>query len=362
MRDMVEEGIRDSGQDLEIRGSDGTIRARGLRNSSERTMLFLPEVRVRVGSWIVDEFGSEYHIEDVSPLSDEGQTVAVKAHYKTKAQHEAEQQASRPPEPSGADGLRRRFLGAIFAIAGGNPTQAVSWTEVAPWMGWDRDDQDRFDDALAIASYLENAGLITVESNARSAYLITEAGLDAVAVDPQMAMPPEILATPDEFSSAAPIGEAPIEIQESLGRFKEDHPDPADAAFIMMRFGNTRAHAAITDAVRNGLAAHGIRGIRADDKRYHDHMFFNILTYLHGCGLGVAIYDRIETETYNPNVALEVGYLFAMRKPVCLLKDQTLTTLPTDLVGQLYDPFDPQDAGGTIPSVLSKWLSDKSLV
>ncbi len=45
----------------------------------------------------------------------------------------------------------------------------------------------------------------------------------------------------------------------------------------------------------------------------------------------MAIYERIETQTYNPNVALEVGYLFAMRKPVCLLKDRTLDTLPQTL-------------------------------
>ena len=89
----------------------------------------------------------------------------------------------------------------------------------------------------------------------------------------------------------------------------------------MMQFGQTKAHTEITEAVRTGLEAHGIKGIRADDKRYHDNLFYNVLTYMHGCGLGMAIYERIETQTPNPNVALEVGYLFAMRKPVCLLKD-----------------------------------------
>lgn len=282
----------------------------------------------------------------------------------------ADRESSMPINPfRGVEDLRRRFIGAIYAIAGGNPTQHVSWLEVAPWMGWDRDDSDRFDDALGIADYLERSGLITIESDAGSRYLITEEGMSEVEEDPAIsmppeiiAMPPEILATPDEFSTAAPVGKTPIEIQESFGRFREDYPDPSKVAFIMMRFGSTGAHTEITEAVRQGLAAHGIEAVRADDKRYHDHVFFNILTYLHGCGLGIAIYDRIETDTYNPNVALEVGYLFAMRKPVCLLKDQSLATLPTDLVGRLYDPFDPQHADKTIPSVLSKWLSDKDLV
>lgn len=295
-------------------------------------------------------------------------SVRLTASGVSKAEYEASRSSWFDEQFAGIDNLRLRFLGAIYAMAGGNPTQRVSWTDVAPWMGWDRDDLDRFDDALEIANYLERSGLISVKTDARSTYLITERGLSEVETDPSIAMPPEILAmppeidlTPDEFSTAAPVGTTPVEILESIDRFREDYPDPKKVAFIMTRFGKTRAHSDITDAIRRSLADHGIDGVRADDKRYHDHVFFNILTYLHGCGLGVAVYDRIEAETYNPNVALEVGYLFAMRKPVCLLKDQTLATLPTDLVGQLYDPFDPQDAHGTIPPVLSKWLSDKGL-
>ena len=87
-------------------------------------------------------------------------------------------------------------------------------------------------------------------------------------------------------------------------------------------------HNEITEAVKEGLREEAIKGVRADDKRYHDDLFYNILTYMHGCGLGMAIYDRIDAETYNPNVALEVGYMFALRKPVCLLKDQTLWCEP----------------------------------
>ena len=256
----------------------------------------------------------------------------------------------------------RRFLGAIYSIAGGNPTQYISWTEVAPWMGWDRDDQDSFEEGLEIARSLARSGFITIESDAGSVYRITDEGLAEVEADPSITMPPDILATPDEFSDEAPVGEAPLEIQESLHRFRADHPDPVKVAFIMMQFGQTKAHTAITEAVRSGLDEAGIEGVRADDKRYHDYLFYNVLTYLHGCGLGMAIYERIEAETHNPNVALEVGYMFAMRKPVCLLKDQTLATLPADLVGRLYDPFDPQDPAGTIAPLVSKWLSDKGLL
>jgi hypothetical protein len=167
--------------------------------------------------------------------------------------------------------------------------------------------------------------------------------------------------TPDEFSHITQVGETPVEIQESLERFKEDHPDSARTAFMLMQFGQTRAHEEIAAAIKEGLAVHGIIGVRADDRQYHDDLFPNVLTYMHGCGLGIAVFERIEAERFNPNVALEVGYMFAMRKPVCLLKDRTLDTLHADLVGKLFRQFDTQNPGETIPPVVSKWLSDKGL-
>ncbi|MEJ7872098.1 MAG: hypothetical protein WKF67_07540 [Rubrobacteraceae bacterium] len=160
---------------------------------------------------------------------------------------------------------------------------------------------------------------------------------------------------------AGTLDGTPVEILESLRYFQQDHPDPAKTAFIMMEFGDSWAHAAIANAIKEVLEKHGIEGVRADDKRYHDHLYFNVQTYMHGCGMGVAVHDRIKADSHNPNVALEVGYLFALRKPVCLLKEKTLATLPTDLVGWMYEPFDTLNPGETIPLLVSKWLSDKGL-
>ena len=152
--------------------------------------------------------------------------------------------------------------------------------------------------------------------------------------------------------------ESPITIQESLEKFKENHPDPTKVAFIMMQFGKTKAHEEIVKAIRSVLDSHGIRGVKANDKEYHEDLFSNVQTYLYGCGFGVAVFELIEAEYFNPNVSLEVGYMLAMKKPVCLLKDQTCKTLQTDLVGKLYKVFDPHDPDKTIPKEISQWLSD----
>ena len=156
-----------------------------------------------------------------------------------------------------------------------------------------------------------------------------------------------------------PNSSFPIEIQESLARFRADHPDKGKVAFIMMKFGQTDLHEKVVKGIKSALEPHGITGLRADDKQYHDDLFDNMLTYIFGCGLGVAVFERIESDEFNPNVSLEVGYLMALRKPVCLLKDRTLMSLHSDLVGKLYKPFDPQNPIKSIPPVLRQWLADK---
>jgi hypothetical protein len=154
---------------------------------------------------------------------------------------------------------------------------------------------------------------------------------------------------------------APPEIKDSLARFRLNHPEPQKVAFLMMRFGKTKAHQNIVSSVTSALDPLGITVVRADDRQYHDDLFPNVLTYIYGCGFGIAVFERIEKEEFNPNVALEVGYMFAMKKQVCLLKDKTLSTLHADLVGKLYRVFDPMDPSGSIPEELTKWLKDKGL-
>jgi len=154
----------------------------------------------------------------------------------------------------------------------------------------------------------------------------------------------------------------PLEITESLERFLRDYPEIHRNAFVMMKFGKTKAHDLIIDAIRSTLDQYSIHALRADDKQYHDDLFPNVLTYIYGCRFGIAVFERLEEDDFNPNVSLEVGYMIALKKSVCLLKDKTLKNLHTDLVGKLYKTFDPQDAENTIPPDLEKWLRDKDLI
>jgi hypothetical protein len=151
----------------------------------------------------------------------------------------------------------------------------------------------------------------------------------------------------------------PPELRDSLERFRADYPDSQRVSFVMMRFGKTLAHQKITAAIENALESAGMVAVRADAKLYHDELLSNVLTYVYGCGSGVAVFERLEEQTFNPNVSLEVGYMLALKKPICLLKDKTLKTLHTDLIGRVYKEFDPQTPDTTIPTQLTAWLKDK---
>ncbi|HEX9973116.1 MAG TPA: hypothetical protein VGD14_13680 [bacterium] len=152
------------------------------------------------------------------------------------------------------------------------------------------------------------------------------------------------------------------EINSSLDAIFKDYPKNEKLAFIVMQFGITPAHARIVEAIKSVLRRNDIVALRADDKEYHNDLYYNVLTYIYRCNFSICIFDRIESDQFNPNVALEVGYLLSLGKPICLLKDKTLKALPTDLVGKLYKEFDPQSPESDIEKELTKWLNDKSII
>jgi hypothetical protein len=167
---------------------------------------------------------------------------------------------------------------------------------------------------------------------------------------------------------AAPIGypgetvEDPLELVPFLEELRSDFPDPRKSAFIIMRFGASRRHKDILDAIRQTLERHGIVALRADDRAYAESLMPNVRTYMHGCGFGIAVFDRIESEMHNPNVALEVGYMLALGKRVCLLKDRSMLRLPTDIVGSLYSEFDIDEIDASIQESLDRWLKQRKLI
>jgi hypothetical protein len=151
-------------------------------------------------------------------------------------------------------------------------------------------------------------------------------------------------------------------VSDSVRKFQLEYPDPRKVAFIIMPFKTTNAHKKIFSIIDGTLNECNIRALRADSKMYHDELWLNIVTYMSGCGFGIAVLERLISNEVNPNVSLEIGYMFGLHKPVCLLKDENINKLQSDLVGKLYHDFDTQNPDETIPPLLKKWLSDKGFI
>ena len=210
---------------------------------------------------------------------------------------------------------------------------------------------------ITVMSILERDGLINIDAIRKAGALkCTVAGSAYQAVDSEFR---------DE-AGTRPISELaqqhPPEISMSLDRLRQKYPDPKKLGFLVMRFTGTKPFSEIVQAIKATGEKHGLTIVRADDQEFHADLLGNVRTYLHGCGFGIAVYERIETNDPNANVGLEVGYFLAMNKPVLLLKDETLPSIQSDLAGKLYKEFDPHDPEGTIPPVMDKWLQDYGIV
>lgn len=144
--------------------------------------------------------------------------------------------------------------------------------------------------------------------------------------------------------------------------FRKDHPEGEMSAFVMMRFDKTGVHTSIFDEIKKTLQQYKIVAVRADDRAYSDDLFQNVQTYMHASTIGIAVFERITKKEFNPNVALEVGYMLGLGKPVCLLKESYLERLNTDLLGRVYYEFDSLRPSETIGPALADWLKAKGLV
>ncbi len=68
-----------------------------------------------------------------------------------------------------------------------------------------------------------------------------------------------------------------------------------------MRFAAPKPFARIVDVIQKTASKHHLSVVRADQNEFHAELWGNVRTYLHGCGFGVAVYERIETEESNAN-------------------------------------------------------------
>jgi len=149
---------------------------------------------------------------------------------------------------------------------------------------------------------------------------------------------------------------APRQLERALELFYREFPPSAAIGFVAMRFGDTTEHLYITELLKHVQAITKIRILRADHQIYHPDLFENVRVYMHACAFSLAFFEDAESRGFNPNVAIEVGYLQAINKPTLLLKSTSLSTLPTDILGRLYLRFNAKDPIEQLVEQVATWV------
>jgi hypothetical protein len=143
--------------------------------------------------------------------------------------------------------------------------------------------------------------------------------------------------------------------------FLRDHPTPERNVFLMMRFRAGPQYDEIHKAIREAVGLYGLNLLRADDRDYTGDLWDNVCLYMLGSRFGVAVFEEIDVREFNPNVALELGFMIAHGKRCLLLKDQRMPRMPTDIVGKLYREFDSYNIPSTIGGAVGRWALDIGL-
>ncbi len=98
--------------------------------------------------------------------------------------------------------------------------------------------------------------------------------------------------------------------------------------------------------------------LRADDKNYSDDLWENVCLYMLGCNYGVAVFEEIDEREFNPNIALELGFMMAANKRCLIMKDSRMPKMPTDIIGKLYKLLDTYHIEESIAACIEDWIHD----
>lgn len=127
--------------------------------------------------------------------------------------------------------------------------------------------------------------------------------------------------------------------------------------FVMMRYRSEKHFAEIETSIRDALLRYGLIARLAKDGSVVDDLWENITYYMRFCRFGIAVFEDIDEREFNPNISLELGYMYAMNKRCLLLKEKRMPRLPVDICGRIYRDFDALDILESIQEQVAEWCS-----
>lgn len=133
-------------------------------------------------------------------------------------------------------------------------------------------------------------------------------------------------------------------------------------AFIIMKFSKDERFGKALEVIKSKLAEYDIVGIRADEEQFARTIWENIKVYMDNADYGIAIAESVEDQYINSNVSVEIGYMLALKKKVCLLKEKSLDKLHSDFAGIIYNEFDIDNVEESLSKTLEKWMRFENII
>ena len=125
--------------------------------------------------------------------------------------------------------------------------------------------------------------------------------------------------------------------------------------FVMMRYRSAIQFQQIEDAIRRVFSEFGLTALFAKDRALVEDLWENIQLYMRFSRYGVAVFEEIDEREFNPNISLELGYMYAHNRRCLLLKDRRMPRMPTDICGRIYRDFDVFSLEKSISEQVTAW-------
>jgi hypothetical protein len=218
-------------------------------------------------------------------------------------------------------------------------------------------------------SALQRSGLLTRPKDSRGVWKLTPKGkvaaaeltkdLDLAALVAEAAQP-GVAVLGDTAHPVIPPSLAPPALLGPLHDFLAEFPFESNV-FGMTRFPSpdeVESLDPIASAIERAKEVCDHLGFKlhlASDRSIVDDLWSNVAAHMWGCRFGIAFFEARTKRGLNYNLNIEVGSCLALGRRLALLKDHSLDSMPTDLVGQIYFSVDLDDPD-TVGDALTNWI------
>lgn len=108
--------------------------------------------------------------------------------------------------------------------------------------------------------------------------------------------------------------------------------------------------------LREAVAQHELVLQVASDGLAEDTLWANVVTYMWASKYAIVLMDSADG-VLNSNVLIEIGGMLMTGRRCAILRDKSVPTMPSDLVGHIYKPTDFADHDSSVNEI-HKWIRD----